>query len=52
MFDVDPVAARAARNGIADEVADTADLVVGAHFPGLRFGRVVTVSGNRSFRAL
>ena len=52
VFDVDPVAARAVRNRIADEVADTADLVVGAHFPGLRFGRVVTVSGNRSFRAL
>jgi glyoxylase-like metal-dependent hydrolase (beta-lactamase superfamily II) len=52
VFDVDPVAARAVRNHIADEVADTPDLVVGAHFPGLRFGRVVTVYGNRSFRAL
>lgn len=49
VFDVDPVAARAVRNAIADEVADSDDLVVGAHFPGLRFGRVVTVSGDRTF---
>jgi glyoxylase-like metal-dependent hydrolase (beta-lactamase superfamily II) len=49
VFDVDPVAARAVRNTIADEVADSADLVVGAHFPGLRFGRVVTASGRRAF---
>ncbi len=52
VFDLDPAAARAVRNAIADEVADTADLVVGAHFPGLRFGRVVTVAGNRTFRAV
>lgn len=52
VFDVDPVAASAARNAIADEVADSPDLVVGAHFPGLRFGRVVTVSGNRGFQQL
>jgi glyoxylase-like metal-dependent hydrolase (beta-lactamase superfamily II) len=52
VFDVDPLAARAMRNAIADEVADTPALVVGAHFPGLRFGRVVMVSGTRTFRAL
>jgi glyoxylase-like metal-dependent hydrolase (beta-lactamase superfamily II) len=52
VFDVDPVAARRMRNAIADEVADTSDLVVGAHFPGLRFGRVVTISGNRTFRSV
>lgn len=52
VFDVDPVAARAARNALADEVADGPDLVVGAHFPGLRFGRVVTTSGNRRFQVL
>jgi glyoxylase-like metal-dependent hydrolase (beta-lactamase superfamily II) len=51
VFDVDPVAARAVRNAIADEVADSADVVVGAHFPGLRFGRVVTASGNRTFQS-
>jgi glyoxylase-like metal-dependent hydrolase (beta-lactamase superfamily II) len=52
VFDVDPFAAAAVRNQLADEVADTADLVVGAHFPGLRFGRVVTVSGERRFRQI
>jgi glyoxylase-like metal-dependent hydrolase (beta-lactamase superfamily II) len=52
VFDVDPVAASAARNRLADEVADTADLVVGAHFPQLRFGRVVRAGGPRRFVAL
>jgi glyoxylase-like metal-dependent hydrolase (beta-lactamase superfamily II) len=52
VFDVDPVAARAMRNAIADEVLDTADLVIGAHFPELRFGRVITTAGTRSFRAI
>src|SRR5205807_5007447 len=52
VFDVDPIAARAVRNAIADEVADTPDIVVGAHFPGLRFGRVVTTAGGRTFRAV
>jgi glyoxylase-like metal-dependent hydrolase (beta-lactamase superfamily II) len=52
VFDVDPVAASAVRNAIADEVADSTDLVVGAHFPGLRFGRVVTAFGNRTFHTL
>jgi glyoxylase-like metal-dependent hydrolase (beta-lactamase superfamily II) len=52
VFDVDPVAASAVRNAIADEVADSADLVVGAHFPGLRFGRVVTTSGSRTFQSI
>jgi glyoxylase-like metal-dependent hydrolase (beta-lactamase superfamily II) len=52
VFDVDPVAARAVRNEIADEVADSTDLVVGAHFPGLRFGRVVTAVGNRTFQTV
>jgi glyoxylase-like metal-dependent hydrolase (beta-lactamase superfamily II) len=49
VFDVDPAAASVARNAIADEVADTRDLVVGAHFPDLAFGRVVTTSGSRRF---
>ncbi|MEU6697555.1 Glyoxylase, beta-lactamase superfamily II [Pseudonocardia ammonioxydans] len=52
VFDVDPVAASAVRNAIADEVADSTDLVVGAHFPGLRFGRVVTAFGNRTFQQI
>lgn len=52
VFDVDPVAARAVRNALADEVADSNDLVVGAHFPGLRFGRVVTTAGARTFHSV
>lgn len=52
VFDVDPVAARAVRNAVADEVADSTDVVVGAHFPGLRFGRVVTAFGNRTFQQI
>jgi len=50
VFDVDPVAACAVRNALADEVVDSGDLVVGAHFPGLRFGRVITAFGNRTFQ--
>ncbi|MFE6864953.1 MBL fold metallo-hydrolase [Kitasatospora sp. NPDC057692] len=52
VWDVDPAAASAVRNRIADEAADTDDVLVAAHFPGLRFGRVVTVDGPRRFVAL
>ncbi|MDT7601026.1 MAG: hypothetical protein QOK26_3103, partial [Pseudonocardiales bacterium] len=52
VFDVDPAAARAARNALADEVADTPDLVIGAHFPELRFGRVLRAGGDRRFQAI
>ncbi|MGW9510329.1 MBL fold metallo-hydrolase [Embleya sp. NPDC055610] len=52
VFDIDPVAATAVRNRIADEVADTEDLVIGAHFPDLRFGRVVRAGGPRRFVAV
>ncbi|MQA12674.1 MAG: MBL fold metallo-hydrolase [Pseudonocardiaceae bacterium] len=49
VFDVDPGAAQAVRNALADEVADTPYAVAAAHFPGLRFGRIVTVSGRRDW---
>ena len=52
VFDLDPAAARAVRHALADEVAGSADLVTGGHFPGLRFGRVITSSGHRTFRAI
>jgi len=52
VFDVDPVAASAVRNKLAEEVADTPDLVVGAHFPELRFGRVIRAGGPRRFQAI
>ncbi|GAA4782847.1 MBL fold metallo-hydrolase [Actinomycetospora chlora] len=52
VFDVDPVAARAMRNALADELADTDDLVVPAHLPGLVGGRLVTVGDRRRFVAV
>ncbi|PRZ44348.1 glyoxylase-like metal-dependent hydrolase (beta-lactamase superfamily II) [Antricoccus suffuscus] len=52
VFDVDPTAASAVRNTIADEVLDTDTLVAPAHFPGLAFGRVVTTSSGRRWTAI
>jgi glyoxylase-like metal-dependent hydrolase (beta-lactamase superfamily II) len=49
IFDVDRAAARAVRAGLIDELTDGPDTVAAAHFPGLRFGRVVTVAGERRF---
>ncbi|AEW99715.1 MBL fold metallo-hydrolase [Streptantibioticus cattleyicolor] len=49
IWDVDPAAASAVRNRLADEAADTDDLLVASHFPGMRFGRVVTLDGSRRF---
>jgi hypothetical protein len=49
---VDPVAASAARNRIADEAAGTGDVLVAAHFPGMRFGRVIKTGGRRRFVAV
>jgi glyoxylase-like metal-dependent hydrolase (beta-lactamase superfamily II) len=45
IFDVDPDAAKAVRARMIAELADSPDIVAAAHFPGLRFGRVVTVDG-------
>ncbi len=42
LFDVDRDAARAVRNAVAAELIETGDLAAPAHFPGLRFGRLVT----------
>ncbi|GAB7188686.1 MBL fold metallo-hydrolase [Kitasatospora sp. Ki12] len=52
IWDVDPAAASAVRNRIADEAADTGDLLVAAHFPGMRFGRVLAGDGGRRFVAV
>ncbi len=52
VFDVDPIAAKAARAGLIDEVTDFPDAIVGAHFPGLQFGRLVTVFGERRFHII
>ncbi|MHC1558910.1 MBL fold metallo-hydrolase [Actinomycetospora sp. C-140] len=51
-FDVDPDAAQAVRNRLADEVVDTEDAVAAAHFPGLAFGRIVTFGARRRFVAI
>ncbi|QZS52765.1 MBL fold metallo-hydrolase [Rhodococcus opacus] len=52
IFDEDPELASQTRNRLADEIAASGDLVAGAHFPGLNFGRMVLTDGQRRFRAL
>jgi glyoxylase-like metal-dependent hydrolase (beta-lactamase superfamily II) len=41
LFDVDPVQAKAVRNALVRELEGTDTPVAAAHFPGLRFGRVL-----------
>jgi glyoxylase-like metal-dependent hydrolase (beta-lactamase superfamily II) len=45
MFDVDPALAQRTRAALARELEGTDTLVAAAHFPGLRFGRLLTGSG-------
>lgn len=52
IWDVDPAAASEVRNRIADEAADTDALLVAAHFPGMRFGRIIAADGDRRFVAV
>ncbi|MFI2611182.1 MBL fold metallo-hydrolase [Kitasatospora sp. NPDC018619] len=52
VWDIDPAAARAVRNRIADQAADTDTLLAAAHFPGMRFGRILTTGGHRRFAPL
>jgi glyoxylase-like metal-dependent hydrolase (beta-lactamase superfamily II) len=52
VFDVDPVAAKAVRARLTAEITDSPHAVVGAHFPGLRFGRLVSLAGGRRFVAI
>lgn len=49
VWDADPHAASAVRNTLADEAAARGDVVVAAHFPGMAFGRVGVVEGQRRF---
>ncbi|MET7542236.1 MBL fold metallo-hydrolase [Streptomyces sp. NPDC005507] len=49
VFDVDPRAAQAARNALADELVDGPHALVGGHFPELHFGRLVSTTGQRRF---
>lgn len=50
VFDVDPVLARATREAVARELEGTDVPVTAAHFPGLRFGRLLSGRGRRSWR--
>ncbi|KJL19846.1 N-acyl homoserine lactonase [Microbacterium azadirachtae] len=52
VWDVDPQAASAVRNRLADDAAVTGDLLVAAHLPGMRFGRIVVTDGARRFVAI
>ncbi|MFJ2864446.1 MBL fold metallo-hydrolase [Kitasatospora sp. NPDC087314] len=52
IWDVDPAAASTARNRIADQAAETGDLLAAAHFPGMRFGRIITSDADRRFVAI
>ena len=47
--DVDPALARRVRERLFRELEDPATLGAGAHFPELRFGRVLTGQGRRWF---
>jgi glyoxylase-like metal-dependent hydrolase (beta-lactamase superfamily II) len=45
--DVDPVLARRTRTALAREIENTGVPVAGVHFPGMRFGRLVSGQGGR-----
>ena len=47
LFDVDPALARRTRNALARELEGADAAVAGAHFPGLRFGRLLAGEGRR-----
>lgn len=50
VFDVDPVGAKAVRSAISDELAESGCLAAAAHFPGFRFGQIVTREGIRQWK--
>jgi glyoxylase-like metal-dependent hydrolase (beta-lactamase superfamily II) len=45
--DVDPALARRTRTALAREIEDTGVPVAGVHFPGMRFGRLLSGQGGR-----
>lgn len=49
VFDVDPSAARIVRSQISNELALSENIAVAAHFPGLRFGRIITGVAERQW---
>jgi glyoxylase-like metal-dependent hydrolase (beta-lactamase superfamily II) len=52
LYDLDPEAARAVRDRLVNEAAAAGDAIAAAHFPGLKFGRLVTSKEGRSFSYL
>jgi glyoxylase-like metal-dependent hydrolase (beta-lactamase superfamily II) len=49
MSDIDPALAKRTREALFDELEGSGDITVGAHFPGLEFGRVLRGEGKRLF---
>jgi glyoxylase-like metal-dependent hydrolase (beta-lactamase superfamily II) len=49
IFDVDPAAARRVRERLADEAADSGDVLAAAHFPA---GRLIAAGGGRIFQGI
>jgi glyoxylase-like metal-dependent hydrolase (beta-lactamase superfamily II) len=49
IHDVDPEAAEAVRRRLIDDSADTRDVIATPHFPGMRFGRIITMAGTRTW---
>jgi glyoxylase-like metal-dependent hydrolase (beta-lactamase superfamily II) len=49
LYDVNPVAARAMRDSIVDELAESGDAFAPAHLPELRFGRLISSGSERRF---
>ena len=47
LFDVDPVLARRTRTALSKELETGETMVAAAHFPGLKFGRLVRGEGRR-----
>jgi glyoxylase-like metal-dependent hydrolase (beta-lactamase superfamily II) len=47
MFDVDPELAKRTRNDLAREIEGDPTIVAGAHFPDLKFGRLLRGEGRR-----
>lgn len=52
LYDIDPVAAKATRDQIAQEAIDQGDVIAAGHFPGLQFGRLITQGDGRRFAYL
>lgn len=50
LFDVDPALARRTRNALARELEGDPTLVAAAHFPDLKFGRLLRGEGRRLWR--